>query len=78
MKKELRHCLQTIVNLQKDGYTVWPASLAGYGKMPLKKIKEILKELADKDYLFEYENGVIHITDKGRHRAEMISRVAVS
>ena len=46
--------------------------------MPLKKIKEILKELADKDYLFEDENGVIHITDKGRHRAEMISRVAVS
>ena len=48
MKKELRHCLKSIANMQEDGYTVWPASLAGCGKSSLKDIKEMLGELEEK------------------------------
>ena len=48
MKKELRHCLKSNANMQEDGYTVWPASLAGCGKSSLKDIKEMPGELEEK------------------------------
>lgn len=78
MKKELRHCLKSIANMQEDGYTVWPASLAGCGKSSLKDIKEMLGELEEKNYLSEDDKGVIHITDKGKHTVEIMTKVAVS